>query len=389
MSRRRAPPIECPLASLGHNLPPEHRYHHPLSSSPLNPNDYQMSSRKSPLLNIRADGLIQFSAMHETDDSIKSIEDMASHLRSAINHNHNDTRDYVNIYRNPLQCLSTAGESDSASNYHQKESEDNSEPNENFLNIAHNRNDRLLMRSARTKSAMSNYNQTIDCGEPYFLENKMRSLFLHDIHTADRISTYPFAKTERSFDVEYGDSRFRLGRPARFIQRPSSPSETSESDRYLVERTSLESPAPAMTIARNAYNYLSNHQAMPTTCNNNIMVDGLTSRLGRFSPSFDQGYHTLNSPSISNMTNNNSSQPMSHTRCRRSENVLNRLPDDVCMKIFSWLDSINLCNVSRVCKRFDSLVWRPELWKIITLKGNTFEVTIYFTLLTLIFYLAR
>ncbi|XP_031626807.1 F-box/LRR-repeat protein 7 isoform X2 [Contarinia nasturtii] len=374
MSHRRAPPIECPLASLGHNLPSEHQYRHPLSSSPLNPNDYQMSSRKSPILNIGADGLIQFSAMHETDDSMKSTEDV-SHLSSAINHSHNDTSDYVNIYRHPLQCLSTAGESDSASNYHQKESEDNSEPNENILNIAHKRNDRLLMRNCRTKSAMSTYNQTIDCGEPYFLENKMRSLFVHDAHTADRISTYPFAKTERSFDFEYGDSRLKLGRPTRFIQRPSSPSETSESDRYLLERTSQESPVNMpMSIARNAYNYLSNHQRIPSIPSSNgshILVDGISSRLGRFSPSFDQGYHTLNSPSISAGANTNS-QPLSHTARGRNknDNIFNRLSDDVCIKIFSWLDTVSLSNVSRVCKRFDSLVWRPELWKTITLKGE-------------------
>lgn len=364
MSHRRAPPIECPLASLGHTMPSEQKYRHPLSSSPLNPNDYQLSSRKSPILNIGADGLIQFSmAMHETDDSVKSTEDV-SHLSSAINHNHNhnDTSDYVNIYRNPLQCLSTAD---------QKESEDNSEPNENILNIAHKRNDRLLMRNCRTKSAMSTYNQTIDCVEPYFLENKMRSMYVHDTHTAERISTYPFAKTERAFDFEYGDSRLKLGRPtARFIQRPSSPSETSESDRYLLERTSQESPAPALSTARNAYNYLSNHQRISATSNGNILMDGISSRLGRFSPSFDQGYHTLNSPSISAVANNSATQPLSHTRYRsKNDNVFNRLSDDICIKIFSWIESTGLSNVSRVCKRFDSLVWRPELWKTITLKG--------------------
>lgn len=379
MSHRRAPPIECPLASLGHNLPSEHQYRHPLSSSPLNPNDYQLSSRKSPILNIGADGLIQFSAMHETDDSMKSTEDVA-HLSSAINHNHNhnhnhnDASDYVNIYRNPLQCLSTAGESDSASNYHQKESEDSSEPNENILNIAHKRNDRLLMRNSRTKSAMSTYNQTIVCGEPYCLGNKMRSLFVQDAHSAERISTYPFAKTERTFDFEYGDSRLKLGRPTtRYIQRPSSPSETSESDRYLLERSSQESPAPthpALSVARNAYNYLSNHQRIPSSSKEHILADGISSRLGRFSPNFDQGYHTLNSPSISAVANN-SPQPLSHTRGRnKNETVFNRLSDELCIKIFSWTDSMNLSNISRVCKRFDSLVWRPELWKTIALKGN-------------------
>lgn len=372
MSHRRAPPIECPLASLGHNFPSGHQYRHPLSSSPLNPNDYQMSIRKSPILNIGADGLIQFSTLHETDDSIRSIEDV-SHVSSAIKHNTNNTSDYVNIYRNPLQCLSTTGESDSASNYHQKESEDNSEPNENILNIAHKRNDRLLMRNGRTKSAMSSYNQTIDSGESYFLENKLRSLYVHDAHTTERISTYPFAKTERALDFEYGESRMKLDRPMRFIQRPSSPSETSESDRYLLERTSQESPAPASSMARNAYNYLSNHQRIPTTSNSSILVDGLSSRLGRFSPSFDQGYHTLNSPSISAATN--SSLPLNHSRCRsKNENVFSKLPDELCTKLFSWLQSADLSNVSRVCKRFDSLVWRPELWKIITLKGKTIEI---------------
>lgn len=45
--------IECPLASLGRNTPTHNldtqSYHHPLSSSPLNPQVYQMS-RKSPIL---------------------------------------------------------------------------------------------------------------------------------------------------------------------------------------------------------------------------------------------------------------------------------------------------------------------------------------------------
>ncbi len=43
--------IECPLATLGRNTPSldaAQTYHHPLSSSPLNPQVYQMS-RKSPI----------------------------------------------------------------------------------------------------------------------------------------------------------------------------------------------------------------------------------------------------------------------------------------------------------------------------------------------------
>lgn len=391
---RRAPPIECPLASLGHNhnLATEHQYHHPLSSSPLNPNDYQMSSRKSPLLNIGADGLIQFSTIHETDDSMKSVEDV-SHLSTAINHNLNDNNDYVNVYRNPLQCnLSTTGESDTASTYQQKNSighnaiRANNVTNDNLFDIAHKRNDRLLMRNSRTKSAINNNNYcaTIDCGEPYFIEQKMRSLFLNEVNVTERNSTYPFARAQRAYDLECGngENRLKFDKPIKFIQHPSSPSETSESDRYLIERTSQESPALEVNINRNGYNYSKNHQRISTPSNSSILIDGMTSRLGRFSPSFDQGYHTLNSPSLSATTSNNS-QPMQHTRVRnKTDTIFNKLTDELCIKLFSWLDSCDLSNVSKVCKRFDSIVWRPQLWRTITLKGKMRMKSIFFTCYT-------
>lgn len=376
---RRAPPIECPLASLGHNhnrTADHHQYHHPLSSSPLNPNDYQMSMRKSPLINIGAGGLIQFSTLHETDDSVKSTEDMP-HLSAAINRCINDTNDYVNVYRDPLECnLSTTGESDNASSYQPKNAiQTNCElTSEHLFDIAHKRNDRLLMRrTERTRSAMTNYCATIDCSEPYYLEQKMRSLLLNEMNSGERNSTYPFAKTHRatnSIDSDGTESRMKFDRPPKFVQHPSSPSETSESDRYLLERTSQDSPALDLGINRSSYNYSKNHHRISTPSNSNSLIDGMTSRLGRFSPSFDQGYHTLNSPSLS-ATTSTGSQPMQNTRIRsKSDSAFSKLSDNLCMKLFSWLESRDLVSVSKTCRRFDEMVWRPQLWKTIVLKGR-------------------
>lgn len=377
---RRAPPIECPLASLGHNhnlTADHHQYHHPLSSSPLNPNDYQMSMRKSPLINIGSNGLIQFSTLHETDDSIKSMEGVPPHLSSAINHRLNDTGDYVNVYRDPLECnLSSTGESDIASSYHPNKNviQTNCElTSEHLFDIAHKRNDRLLMRRTdRTKTAMnSNYCATIDCGEPYMLEQKMRSMLLNEITVGDRHSTYPFAKTNRTnaIDSHSTETRLKQEKPTKFVQHPSSPSETSESDRYLIERTSQDSPMD-LGINRSTYNYTKSHPRISTPSHSNSLVDGMTSRLGRFSPSFDQGYHTLNSPSLS-ATTSTGSQPIQNTRIRiKNENVFSKLSDDACLKIFSWLESRDVVSLSKVCRRFDELVWRPQLWKTIVLKGK-------------------
>lgn len=377
MSHRRAPPIECPLASLGHNLPSEHQYRHPLSSSPLNPNDYQMSSRKSPILNIGVDGLIQFSTLHETDDSNKSTEDV-SHLGTAINLG--DNNDYVNVYRNPMQCnFSTAEESDNISTYQSKneskrdDSDRSSSPTVDILDIAHKRNDRLLMRSNRFKSAANGNSATLDC-EPYYLENKMRSLIVHEAGTTEKNSTYPLAKNDRLYELQCEDSRMKSLSP-RFFQRPSSPSETSESDRCLGERRSQGSPAKHQrNISRTSYNYLNNHPRAGSSASSssNVLIDSLvaTKRMGRFSPNFDQGYHTLNSPSVSALSTTAGNPPPAHRGRSKSDTVFSRLPDEVCIKIFSWLDSFSLCNVSKVCKRFDSLVWRPQLWKIISLKGK-------------------
>lgn len=132
-------------------------------------------------------------------------------------------------------------------------------------------------------------------------------------------------------------------------------------------------------------------------------TDGL-SRYGRFSPSMDQGYHTLVSPSPSGQQQSsipatwNTAAPSSSSTsttngangCGQMSNshlgngdILNgskgtmyragplfdRISDELMVKIFDWLDSSELCNIARVCKRFESVIWSPNLWKIIKIKG--------------------
>ncbi|KAK6639343.1 hypothetical protein RUM43_007615 [Polyplax serrata] len=102
-------------------------------------------------------------------------------------------------------------------------------------------------------------------------------------------------------------------------------------------------------------------------------------KVGRSSPSLDQGYHTLVSPSSGPSTPGpwadynllsptGKSKKFSISKC--SSSVFDNLPDEAVIKIFSWLDSSDLCICARVCKRWKSLAWEPQLWRIIKLSGE-------------------
>lgn len=54
----------------------------------------------------------------------------------------------------------------------------------------------------------------------------------------------------------------------------------------------------------------------------------------------------------------------------RAGPLFDRLSDELMVKIFEWLDSCELCNIARVCKRFESVIWSPNLWKFIKIKGK-------------------
>lgn len=108
-------------------------------------------------------------------------------------------------------------------------------------------------------------------------------------------------------------------------------------------------------------------------------------KLGRSSPSLDQGYHTLVSPSpgpstpgpwadyngLSPVTTSGKGKKISNNKSSSSfPCVIDRLPDSAMLKIFSWLDSTELCACARVCKRWENLVWEPKLWRVIKLSGE-------------------
>ena len=113
-------------------------------------------------------------------------------------------------------------------------------------------------------------------------------------------------------------------------------------------------------------------------------------KLGRSSPSLDQGYHTLVSPSPGPSTPGPWTEPhppllplsttaaetpntgamLKGKRFHSKNSPFDRLPDDAIIKIFSWLDSSELCVCARVCRRWEHLAWEPRLWRTIKLSGD-------------------
>lgn len=135
-----------------------------------------------------------------------------------------------------------------------------------------------------------------------------------------------------------------------YLKRASSPSETSCSERYIIDRTTRPASSTHLNFRNVPYN-------QPSTS---------VAQFDRFSPSLDQGYATLVSPSPSNQQ---IATPWNKKGICRSGGF-DRLTDDIILKIFSWLDSCDLCNITRVCRRFESIVWKPVLWKNIKFKGD-------------------
>ena len=52
---------------------------------------------------------------------------------------------------------------------------------------------------------------------------------------------------------------------------------------------------------------------------------------------------------------------------RRSTCHLDRLPDNLLVKIMSYLTSLDIVNVSRTCKKLYFLSWEPDLWTTLSL----------------------
>ncbi|XP_060516149.1 F-box/LRR-repeat protein 7-like [Cylas formicarius] len=95
------------------------------------------------------------------------------------------------------------------------------------------------------------------------------------------------------------------------------------------------------------------------------------SQLGKSSPSLDQGYATLVAPTGS-LANNiwSDGNIYKGKRYQSKNNSFDKLSDELVVKIFSFLNSIDLSLCAQVCRRFDTLAWTPSLWRVISLEGD-------------------
>ncbi|CAG9855149.1 unnamed protein product [Phyllotreta striolata] len=97
----------------------------------------------------------------------------------------------------------------------------------------------------------------------------------------------------------------------------------------------------------------------------NCLLDNFT-MLGKTSPSLDQGYHTLVTPNQDFWN----THLYKGKKCQSKNNSFDRLPDELVVKIFSFLSSVDLSLCAQVCRRFDILAWTPTLWRIITIEDD-------------------
>ncbi|XP_050314462.1 F-box/LRR-repeat protein 7-like [Anthonomus grandis grandis] len=86
------------------------------------------------------------------------------------------------------------------------------------------------------------------------------------------------------------------------------------------------------------------------------------------SPVLDQGYATLIAPSFTASLWNN--ENIYKGKKLHLNNSFDKLSDDLVLRIFNFLNSIDLSNCAQVCRRFDNLVWTPCLWRVITIDGE-------------------
>lgn len=398
MSNRSGPPppIECPLASLGRNTPSvqthQVTYQHPLSTSPLDPQVYQMS-RQSPLLNMRGDDHLMYT--HDPNRTASLTEGPTPNTPSAsallLSNNSSNTNSNNNTnqqpappaYRPPPLRNYTPIEAILA--YHDRlspvpERTNSSPSSNNYHRLPPSHSQRIQHDHGRSRTNDANDgNHRIEHGsahranhDAYYLPDKVtmyglprpvpnERYFLED--QLDNLATFN-ASRQRHDDSS----------PSLFLRRASSPSETSGSDRYQTSRASRSSPA------MHSHHYKSHSSSTSgggggggsgggNGSNGGSYGDGHSS-LTRFSPSLDQGYATLVSPSPSSGGGGTQTPgPWNRSNLCRSGPAFDRLGDDAALLVFQWLDSCDLCVLSRVCRRFEVLAWRPVLWKHIQLKG--------------------
>lgn len=274
-SQRRGAPVECPLASLGRNTPSMDalQYHHPLSSSPLDPQAYQMS-RKSPILGIDSDiytaetSLVTNHSATNGCASDKTLENgnmLSRSSSSSIDQNasylHQHPPPSVNRrgeYRplrprtyTPIDALLT-----NTYQHHQRLSPVLMDIQRNHVNYQREEQplaslseaDRYFLeekmdslyiqgairRNANTPSSLTrNQSSSSNNTERYYLENENIDTIYNYCHAAAAIATLNSHNSSSKASSSHNDC-IDSSSP-NLLRRASSP-ETSGSDRYLIDR---------------------------------------------------------------------------------------------------------------------------------------------------------
>lgn len=383
--------IECPLASLGHNTPTldNHQgYHHPLSTSPLDPNAYQMlrKSQESPILSLDT-------------DKIRHSDGSRARTHASIAPNLNDS--LPQLYLQHLNASSTPEQKESSSAFlsHcdlQRLRNQTYTPIETVLRGSYphaNMPPPHLHRRGQSTFNLDDdpsFHDGLTDVERFFLGEKMSSIFISNSMRNESTSSgdsgtnrssgkgtkNSSANNSRNFSAEgdQDDRSIYYSIPNGQINEYNSPAgrrrvsspDTSGSDRYFLDRL------------RGSPNFIVRNTSLACIQKNISLQKGTQGnmRIGRgTSPSLDQGYHTLNTPSPPS-----TQQPYIPHHWNTNNNIIkkvnpkpgkgfNRLPNDLIIRIFEWLDSCDLCNLTQVCKKFETLVWSPVLWRNIVIKG--------------------
>ncbi|XP_045481540.1 F-box/LRR-repeat protein 7-like isoform X2 [Harmonia axyridis] len=120
--------------------------------------------------------------------------------------------------------------------------------------------------------------------------------------------------------------------------------------------------------------YMETYAALPEPHiyqDTNFLLDKFA-KLGQNSPTLDQGYHTLVSPSSGSTGNPVWSEKGSNKgkTYKMKNNSFDQLTDETILKIFSFLGTRDLSSCARVCRRFNHIAWTPCLWRSIRINGE-------------------
>ena len=279
---RRGPPVECPLASLGRNTPTldTQTYHHPLSSSPLDPQVYQMS-RNSPILNT---DVIIYSSSRNNNQSNNNQNNNNNNNQNNNNQNNNNNHQVNSSSNSDRDQKTTISSVSDSQIYHLSRSSSSSmdqsssyamrrdlEPRvyrppppreytpamhiESLLSyherlspvsVERNNPNNYLLDDIKDNTTETSSVVVVNHNDRYYLEEKMDSLYyqgaIRNLPTMRQqknshmnTERYYLEKEDMDNICHYPSSNRMDDESPNLLRRPSSPSETSGSDRYLID----------------------------------------------------------------------------------------------------------------------------------------------------------